>query len=127
MKHKRLRAANDCIGSRQVNRGVMMYSIIEQGGVQFKVTPGETVRVPLINASEGDEITIDRVLLLGADDNTCKIGTPVVEGATVTAKVVGHIKDRKVLVIKRKRRKDYRRKNGHRQPYTRLQIISINA
>jgi large subunit ribosomal protein L21 len=105
----------------------MMYSIIEQGGVQFKVTPGETVRVPLINASEGDEITIDRVLLLGADDNTCKIGTPVVEGATVTAKVVGHIKDRKVLVIKRKRRKDYRRKNGHRQPYTRLQIISINA
>lgn len=104
-----------------------MYSIIEQGGVQIKVTPGETVRVPLINASEGDEITIDRVLLLGSDDTTLKIGMPLVEGATVTAKVVGHIKDGKVLVIKRKRRKDYRRKNGHRQPYTRLQIISINA
>ena len=104
-----------------------MYSIIEQGGMQIKVTPGETVRVPLINASEGDEITIDRVLLLSSDDNALKIGDPVVAGATVTAKVVGHIKDRKVLVIKRKRRKDYRRKNGHRQPYTRLQIISINV
>lgn len=104
-----------------------MYSIIEQGGVQIKVTPGETVRVPLIKASEGDEIMIDRVLLFASDENALKIGMPLVEGVTVTAKVVGHVQDKKVLVIKRKRRKDYRRKNGHRQQYTRLQIISINA
>lgn len=102
-----------------------MYSIIEQGGIQFKATPGETIRVPLIDASEGSEVTIDRVLL-ASDDGALKIGTPLVEGATVTAKVVGHIKDRKILVIKRKRRKDYRRKNGHRQAYTRLQIVSIS-
>jgi large subunit ribosomal protein L21 len=104
----------------------MMYSIIEQGGVQFKVTPGATIRVPLLEASEGDEITIDRVLL-AVDGDNLKIGMPLVEGASVTAKVVDHIKDKKVLVIKRKRRKDYRRKNGHRQPYTRLQIVSINV
>lgn len=103
-----------------------MYSIIEQGGVQFKVAPGETIRVPLIDASEGAEVTIDRVLLTSEGD-ALKIGTPVVDGASVTAKVLGHIKDKKVLVIKRKRRKDYRRKNGHRQPYTRLEIVSINA
>lgn len=102
-----------------------MYSIIEQGGVQFKVSPGATIRVPLIDASEGTEITIDRVLL-ASDGDALKIGTPVVEGASVKARVVGHIKDRKVLVIKRKRRKDFRRKNGHRQPYTRLEIVSIN-
>ncbi len=103
-----------------------MYSIIEQGGIQFKVTPGETIRVPLVNASEGAEITIDRVLL-ASNGEALKIGMPLVEGASVTAKVVNHFKDKKVLVIKRKRRKDYRRKNGHRQPYTRLQIVSINV
>jgi large subunit ribosomal protein L21 len=102
-----------------------MYSIIEQGGIQFKVSPGETIRVPLIDASEGSEITIDRVLL-ASNGGELKIGMPVVEGASVSAKVVGHSKDKKVLVIKRKRRKDYRRKNGHRQQYTRLQIVSIN-
>ena len=64
-----------------------MYSIIEQGGVQFKVTPGETIRVPLIDASEGTEITIDRVLL-ASDGDALKIGTPVVEGASVKARVV---------------------------------------
>jgi len=103
-----------------------MYSIIEQGGAQFKVTPGETIRVPLIKAEEGTEIIIDRVLLAG-EGESLKIGKPLVDGATVTAKVVNHIKDKKVLVVKRKRRKDYRRKNGHRQQYTRLQIVSINA
>lgn len=103
-----------------------MYSIIEQGGAQFKVAPGMTVRVPLINAEKGTELTIDKVLLTG-DGEDVKVGTPTVEGATVTAKVVDHIKARKVLVIKKKRRKDYKRKNGHRQQYTKLEIVSINA
>jgi large subunit ribosomal protein L21 len=103
-----------------------MYSIIEQGGAQFKVTPGATIKVPLIDAQEGAEITVDRVLLT-ADGEKVNIGKPVVEGATVTAKVLNHAQDRKVLIMKRKRRKDYRRKNGHRQQYTRIQIVSINV
>lgn len=103
-----------------------MYSIIEQGGAQFKVTPGVTIRVPLINADEGTEIKIDKVLLT-ADGENVKVGTPVVSGVSVTAKVVDHIKASKVMIIKRKRRKDYRRTNGHRQQYTRLQIVSINV
>jgi large subunit ribosomal protein L21 len=103
-----------------------MYSIIEQGGIQFKVTPGEVIRVPHINAEAGTELTIDRVLL-ASDESGIKIGTPLIEGATVTAKVVDQMKDKKVLVIKRKRRKDYRRVNGHRQQYTKIQIVAINA
>jgi large subunit ribosomal protein L21 len=101
-----------------------MYSIIEQGGVQFKVTPGATIQVPLINAEAGSEITIDKVLL-NADGETITIGTPCIKDATVKAKVVGHLKAKKVLVIKKKRRKDYKRKNGHRQQYTKLEILSI--
>ncbi len=103
-----------------------MYSIIEQGGSQYKVSPGDTIRVPLMDASEGAEITVERVLLTSTDEGKIRIGTPVVEGASVTAKVLGHNKDKKILIIKRKRRKDYRRKNGHRQQYTKLKILSIN-
>ena len=104
-----------------------MYSIIEQGGVQFKVSPGSVIRVPRIQADDGSEVTISKVLMTGGEGTEMKIGTPVIEGATVTAKVLNQFKDKKVLVMKRKRRKDYRRKNGHRQQYTRLQIVSINA
>lgn len=103
-----------------------MYSIIEQGGTQFKVTPGATIKVPLIDAIEGTEINIDRVLLT-ADGDKVTVGTPVVEGASVKAKVLTHEKADKVIIMKRKRRKDYRRKNGHRQQYTKIQIVSINV
>ena len=103
-----------------------MYSIIEQGGFQYKVTPGETIQVPLIDAEQGSEISIERVLLT-ADGENIKVGTPCVKDASVTAKVVEHLKGDKVLIIKRKRRKDYKRKNGHRQQYTKLQIVSING
>ena len=100
-----------------------MYSIIGKV-VQFKATPGQSY-VPLIDAEQGAEITINKVLL-AADGDNVKIGTPVVEGASVTAKVLEHAKANKVLVIKRKRRKYYRRKNGHRQQYTKIDIVSIN-
>jgi large subunit ribosomal protein L21 len=103
-----------------------MYSIIEQGGIQFKATPGATIRVPLIDAEKGSDITIERVLLT-ADGDKINVGTPCIKGASVTAKVVEHLKGEKVLIVKMKRRKDYRRKNGHRQQYTKLQIVSINA
>ncbi|HEX2957192.1 MAG TPA: 50S ribosomal protein L21 [Chitinispirillaceae bacterium] len=103
-----------------------MYSIIEQGGAQFKVTQGDTISVPLIDVEAGTEITIDRVLLTG-EGEAIKVGTPLVQGASVTAKVLEHAQAKKVMIVKRKRRKDYRRVNGHRQQYTKLQIVSINA
>lgn len=103
-----------------------MYSIIEQGGMQFTVTPGAVIRVPLLAAEAGSEITIDKVLL-SADGDAVTVGSPAIKDALVTAKVIGHAKDEKVLIVKRKRRKDYRRKNGHRQPYTTLQIVSIKG
>ncbi|KMQ49748.1 50S ribosomal protein L21p [Chitinispirillum alkaliphilum] len=102
-----------------------MYSIIEQGGTQLKVSPGMKVRVPLIDAEAGTEFSIDRVLLT-SNDNNVKVGTPVVEGVSVTAKVLEEVKDKKVLVVKKKRRKDYKRKNGHRQRYSMIEILSIN-
>ena len=103
-----------------------MYSIIEQGGFQYKVTTGATIQVPLIDAEQGSEISIERVLLT-ADGESVKVGTPCVKDASVKAKVVEHLKGDKVLIIKRKRRKDYKRKNGHRQQYTKLEIVSINS
>ncbi|MCU0609982.1 MAG: 50S ribosomal protein L21 [Chitinispirillaceae bacterium] len=103
-----------------------MYSIIEQGGFQYKVTAGETISVPLIDAAAGSEVTIEKVLMT-VDGDKINVGTPSLKGVSVTAKVLGHGKDKKVLVIKRKRRKDYRRKNGHRQNFSKIQIVSINA
>ena len=103
-----------------------MFSIIEQAGFQFKVTPGEKIKVPLIDAETGSEIAIDNVLL-AAEGDTVLIGTPHIENATVMAKVVEHGKNDKILIVKKKRRKDYQRKNGHRQPFTTLEILSINA
>ena len=103
-----------------------MFSIIDQGGFQYKVSPGATIRVPLINAEKGSEITIERVLLT-AEGDAVKVGTPCIKDASVTAKVLEHVKGEKVLIMKKKRRKDYQRKNGHRQQYTKLQIVSING
>ena len=103
-----------------------MMTIIEQGGFQFKVAEGDTINVPFIDAEQGTEITLDRVLLVSKDD-AVTVGTPVVEGAEVKAKVVEHGKDKKVLVMKKKRRKDYKKKNGHRQDFTQLQITSISV
>jgi large subunit ribosomal protein L21 len=103
-----------------------MYSIIEQGGFQYKVTPGATIQVPLISAEKGSEISIPKVLLT-VDGTTVKVGTPCIKNASVTAKVIDHIKGDKILIVKKHRRKDYQRVNGHRQRYTKLEIVSINA
>ncbi len=103
-----------------------MVSVIEQGGFQFKVSEGDTIRVPYLDAEKGAEVTLDKVLLVG-EGESLKIGTPVVEGAEVRAQVVNHGKAEKILVVKKKRRKDYKRKNGHRQPFTELKITSISA
>ncbi len=103
-----------------------MYSIIEQGGFQYKVSPGTIIQVPLIDAEKGSEISIPRVLLT-ADGAAVKVGTPCIGNASVKAKVLEHVKGEKVLIVKKRRRKDYQRKNGHRQQYTKLEIVSINA
>jgi large subunit ribosomal protein L21 len=101
-----------------------MYAVIRSGNQQFRVNEGDTIQVEKLNAEVGDEITIDQVLLLGGGDTV--IGTPIVSGATVTARVAEQGRHPKIIVFKMKRRKNYRRKNGHRQPFTALEITGIN-
>jgi large subunit ribosomal protein L21 len=103
-----------------------MYAVVETGGKQYKVSAGDFISVEKLNVEEGTEITLDKVLMTG-EDGDVKVGTPLVEGATVTAKVVRNGKAKKVVVFKMKRKKNERKKKGHRQPYTKLEIVSINA
>ncbi len=103
-----------------------MFSIVEQGGFQYKVAEGDEIEVPLIDGEAGSELSLDKVLLV-ANEGDVKIGTPVVDGAEVKAEVVEHGKGDKVVIIKRKRRKDYRLKKGHRQDFTKIKITSING
>jgi large subunit ribosomal protein L21 len=102
------------------------YAIIETGGKQYRVRVGDRISVERLPAEESDEITIDRVLLLGGDGDV-KVGTPVVDGATVTAKIDDHFRGEKLHVFKYKPKKRYRRKIGHRQALTHLTITGINA
>ncbi|WP_411844181.1 50S ribosomal protein L21 [Salinicoccus sp. HZC-1] len=102
-----------------------MFAIIETGGKQLKVEEGQTIYVEKLNAEEGDSFTFDKVLFVGGD--SVKVGAPTVEGATVSAKVEKHGRGKKITVIKFKRRKNYSRKQGHRQPYTKLTIGKIEA
>ncbi len=103
-----------------------MYAIIETGGKQYRVQEGDTLFVEKLEVAEGDVITIDNVLAVSKDGNLT-LGTPVVEGAKVEAKVLSQGKAKKVIIFKFKRKKDYRKKQGHRQPFTKLVIEKINA
>jgi large subunit ribosomal protein L21 len=103
-----------------------MYAIIRSGGKQFRAEPGKTIKIPSIDADVGDAITFDDVLITATDDGVT-IGTPSVAGAAVTGEVVEHGKGKKVIVFKWKRRKNYRRKQGHRQKYTAVRIDEIKA
>lgn len=103
-----------------------MISIVECCGFQYKVSEGDIIRVPHIDAEQDAEITLEKVLMT-QDGEKSVIGAPVIQGASVKAKVLGHGRYAKILVMKKKRRKDYLRKNGHRQSFTRLQITSING
>lgn len=102
-----------------------MYAIIATGGKQYKVEEGDIIRVEKLQAEEGKEFTFDSVLAV--NDGTLKVGTPNVEGATVTASVIGNGKAKKVVVYKYKRKSGYHKKNGHRQAYTEVKIEKINA
>ena len=104
-----------------------MYAIVEIGGKQFKAIEGQRLYVPRLKADTGDSVTFDRVLLVSGDDGVT-VGAPTVEGASVSAEVLDHVKGDKIIVFKKKRRKGYRVKNGHRQPYTQIKIgaLSVN-
>ncbi|MED3660987.1 50S ribosomal protein L21 [Ureibacillus sp. FSL K6-8385] len=102
-----------------------MYAIIETGGKQYKVEAGQEIYVEKLGLEPNETVTFDKVLFVGGE--TVKVGTPTVEGATVTAKVIKEGRGKKITVFKYKPKKNYRRKQGHRQPYTKLVIESINA
>jgi large subunit ribosomal protein L21 len=101
-----------------------MYAIIRAGGKQFRAEKGKTIRLPLLQAEAGAKITFDEVLL-SSDGQTIKAGTPLVQGAKVTGEVVGEGKEPKIYVFKFKRRKNYRRKTGHRQRFTEVRITDV--
>lgn len=103
-----------------------MYAIIETGGKQYKVEQGSELYIEKLPQEQGETVTFDRVLLV-KDENGVKVGTPVVEGAKVTAKVEKQGKAKKIIVYKYKAKKNYRRKQGHRQPYTKVVVESIQA
>ena len=102
-----------------------MYAIIETGGKQYKVEQGDVVFVEKLGVEEGETVTFDKVLVVGGDD--VKVGTPYVDGARVEASVVKNGKDKKIIVYKYKSKKGYHKKQGHRQPYTKVEIKAINA
>jgi large subunit ribosomal protein L21 len=103
-----------------------MYAIVEIAGQQFKVVKDQKVFVHRLDSEEGNKVTFDNVLLLD-DSGKVTLGAPVIEGAQVSAKVLKHLRGDKVIVFKKKRRKGYRVKNGHRQSFTEIQIDSITA
>ncbi len=101
-----------------------MYAVIAAGGKQYKVEEGDVLRIEKVVGNVGDTFTFDKVLLV-ADGEALTIGKPVVENASVNAQIVEQDKSKKILVFKYKRRKGYRRTQGHRQPYTAIKIGSI--
>lgn len=102
-----------------------MYAIIKTGGKQIKVEAGQAIYIEKLNAEAGDKVTFDQVVFVGGDD--VKVGAPLVEGATVEATVEKQGRQKKVTTFKYKPKKDSHRKQGHRQPYTKVVIDSINA
>ena len=103
-----------------------MYAIIETGGKQYKVQQGDVLFVEKLNVEENDTVTFDKVIAVGSDDGIT-VGAPYVEGATVTAKAVKNGKAKKITVFTYKPKKNEKRKMGHRQPYTKVEIAAINA
>ena len=103
-----------------------MYAIIESCGKQYKVAEGDVVFFEKLDAEEGKKVTFDKVILV-SEDGKVQVGNPYVKGIKVEGKVVSHGKGKKIIVFKMKAKKNYRRKQGHRQPYTKVEITSIKT
>ena len=103
-----------------------MYAVVRTGGKQLRVEAGDAVRVEKLEGAVGDRVELDEVLLVGGDGEA-RIGTPLVEGAKVVGVITAQGRGEKITVFKMKRRKGYRRKQGHRQSYTEVRVESINA
>ncbi|HKJ07965.1 MAG TPA: 50S ribosomal protein L21 [Gammaproteobacteria bacterium] len=103
-----------------------MYAVIMTGGKQYRVAPGDTVRVEKLDAAEGDSVELEQVLMV-ADGDDIKLGTPYLDGGKVTAKVKAQGRGKKVEIIKFRRRKHHMKHQGHRQAYTELEITGING
>lgn len=101
-----------------------MYAVVEIAGEQFKVSKSDKLQVPLLETKAGQTVKFEKVLLIG-DDKKTTIGAPYVQGSQVEAKVLGHGKDDKVLVFKKKKRKGYKVLKGHRQAFTEVEILSV--
>lgn len=103
-----------------------MYAIMECSGRQYKVAEGDILKVELLHEAAGSDITLDKILAVKKDAELI-VGKPYVEGAQVKAKVLEHGKGKKIVILKYKPKKDFRKKQGHRQPYTAIEIVSIEA
>jgi large subunit ribosomal protein L21 len=101
-----------------------VYAIVQTGGRQFRVAPDETVRIPRIEAGVGEQLTLDRVLLV-QEETGVRLGRPTVQGAKVLAEVVRQGREEKIIVFHKRRRKRYQKRNGHRQPFTEIRVRSI--
>jgi len=104
-----------------------MYALIESGGKQYKVSEGTVLKVEKLEAAAGDRLSIDKVLMVNDENGNVKVGNPLVSNARVEVEVMEQGRDKKVVVFKYKRRKNYRKKQGHRQPFTRIKVIKIEA
>ena len=100
-----------------------MYAIIETGGKQYKVAQGDVLYVEKLNVEDGGQVEFDALFV--ADGDSVQVGSPTVEGIKVTARIDGVVKGKKIIVYKFKPKKNYRRKQGHRQPYSKIEIVSI--
>ena len=103
-----------------------MYAVIETGGKQYKIQEGDILSVERLGAGEGEKVSFDKVLLVSGEDGI-RVGKPYVEGAAVEGEVLFHGKGKKIIVFKYKAKKNYRKKQGHRQPFTRVKITKING
>ena len=103
-----------------------MYAVIETGGKQYRVSEGDVITVEKLNVEDGANVELDKVLILG-EGSDIKVGTPYIEGAKIMGRVVENGKAKKVVIFKYKSKKDYRKKQGHRQPYTMIEILSLDG
>mgnify|MGYP000163555235 FL=1 len=113
------------VGETKSLGGVDMYAIIETGGKQYKVEKDQILHVENLNIEEGGEVVFDKVLLVSGDDGAITVGKPYVKGATVKGSVLKNGKSKKIIVFKYKAKKNQRKKKGHRQPFTRVEIKEL--